>query len=315
MPATLTAQTQDFRRMTRPELKADGSAGAKAELERRSAKRQARGKAWHENAEAEVDRALESVLELFESDELPSALAHTVIRRLESDAPSSSWSVMNNLLMILGGTTDARGRRQWEAAGREVNKDAKPIFILGPKMVTYKVENEETGEEETHRRMKGFVGIAVYAVEDTTGDPIVVPDYTPAELPPLADAAERLGVDVSYFPTSSSYWGAYFPGSREVKLMTSDESTFYHELAHAAHDSILRAKGSSLKGGQHAGQEIVAELTAATLCRLVDRDTPGTVRRSRDYIDAYAKGNRRQAIAKVLSEVQGCLELILGAAS
>ena len=279
MPATITAQ--DVKRLTKTELVELDTDEARAELDRRKARKMEKGKAYHEAAELEVEKALDSVLNLFESDELPAALSHAIIRRQESDAPSSSWSLMNNLLMILGGTLDARGRRQWQKVGREVVAGASPIFILGPKMTTYKVENEETGELETRRAMRGFVAIPVFRVEDTTGDELEVVDYTPASLPPLFEAAAELGVSVRYVHGEGSpYYGYYEHGSRSVTLMTADESTFYHELAHAAHDRVLRAKGSKLKGGQDSGQEIVAELSAATLGLLFDVATPGDVRRS-----------------------------------
>ena len=44
-----------------------------------------------------------------------------------------------------------------------------------------------------------------------------------------------------------------------------EESVFFHELAHAAHEKV---KGT-LKAGQDPLQEVVAELSAQALCRMV----------------------------------------------
>ena len=184
-------------------------------------------------------------------------------------------------------------------------------------MRTFKVEDEETGEETTRRVMRGFVGIAVYAVEDTEGDPIVAADYTPATLPPLFDVAEKLGVAVSWTHFSRDYRGFYQPGADAITLMTHDEKTFLHELAHAAHNRVIQARGGKgLKGGQDPSQEIVAETVAAVLCKLLGLD--GYLYDGRQYLLAYAEKSGRDlrtAIARVLGDVQACLDLLVEVAA
>jgi hypothetical protein len=56
-----------------------------------------------------AEKALADVLALFESDRLPATIAETLIHRAEGDSPSAAWSLGNQLLMLLAGTTDARG--------------------------------------------------------------------------------------------------------------------------------------------------------------------------------------------------------------
>src|SRR4051794_40846156 len=41
-----------------------------------------------------------------------------------------AWSLCNQLLVLLAGTADARGYRQWQEGGRHVKKGAKSIRIL-----------------------------------------------------------------------------------------------------------------------------------------------------------------------------------------
>src|SRR5205809_602210 len=67
------------------------------------------------------------------------------------------------------------------------------------------------------------------------------PDYRPAEFPPLYDVAERLGVAVRYAPFVAKFRGRYQYDSRgreEIVLCSHDISTFFHELAHAAHRRV-----------------------------------------------------------------------------
>jgi hypothetical protein len=68
--------------------------------------------------------------------------------------------------MYLNNTEDARGFRQWQQAGRRVNKGSKAFYILAP--MFKKVE--ENGEE--FQQLIGFRSVPVFRVEDTEGTPI-----------------------------------------------------------------------------------------------------------------------------------------------
>ena len=81
---------------------------------------------WRQRANSE----LEKVVRLFSSSQLPDMCAKALIS--SPVKPSSRWSFGNQLLMLLSGTADARGFRQWMEAGRSVTKGAKAIYILGP---------------------------------------------------------------------------------------------------------------------------------------------------------------------------------------
>jgi hypothetical protein len=116
----------------------------------------------------------------------------------------------------------------------------------------------------------GFKVKPVFRAEDTDGDPL---DYQlePPQPPPLWEVAEAWGIQVRYLPQErEGVLGYIRSGSTgaEIGLHTHDAQVFAHELAHAAHQ---RVKGE-LKGGQHWDQEVAAELTAATLCRLLQTE-------------------------------------------
>jgi len=68
---------------------------------------------------------------MFDSGQLPPVVARTTIQALERELPSSKWSLGNRILMILVGTDDARGFRQWKEVGRHVIKEANKFYREG----------------------------------------------------------------------------------------------------------------------------------------------------------------------------------------
>ena len=249
-----------------------------------------------------VKETTQKLIDLFTSGDLPPAIARTTIRAKSGlEIPSDKWSLGNRLLMLLSGTEDARGFRQWEKVGRKVKNGVKAFYILGPRTVG--VTNEETGE--TKYVLVGFLGVPVFRYEDTEGPEVEYPDYSPPTLPPLAGVAEHYGIKVRYGAFSGRFYGAYAPSKKDIILCSHDEEVFFHELAHAVHDTI-----TPLKGGQDAHQEIVAETVAATLCVMYGYE--GSLYDCKKYIESYSCGKEPlRSIMYVLSEVEKVLGLIL----
>ena len=94
-------------------------------------------------SETKAMTCLEQVLKMFESGEIPEAIAIASFPTL--DIPSSYWSLANRLITLAKGTIDARGFQQWKKAGRKVKKGAKAFHILAP--ITRKVKSEDPEEE------------------------------------------------------------------------------------------------------------------------------------------------------------------------
>ncbi len=258
--------------------------------------------------EQAAEDALAAVLDLFESGELPERVAQTFIARAEGSSPMVNWSLGNQLLALLAGTSDARGYRQWQEVGRHVVKGAKALYILAPR--TRKIrETDAAGDESDKVIVTGFLGVPVFRYEDTEGDALDIPDYSPPVCPPLFEVAGRFGIPVAYEPFVRDFAGYYSPGDDRIMLCTHDTRTFFHELAHAAHARVLAAKGSKIHDVPEAQREIVADLTAAVLCRLFDLD--GYLASCADYIAAYGGGNPGRAAMRVLSDVHAVLTLIL----
>jgi hypothetical protein len=254
-----------------------------------------------------VRQVLDVIVEKFKSGEIPEAVAMASFP--VPDTPSSKWSFVNRTLMFLSGTADARGFRQWKQVNRWVRKGAKAIHILVP---CFKKEvDDETGEEKEVLRF--FKSMPVFMYEDTEGEEL---DYRNIELPelPLMDKAKEWGISVKAIPGNYRFSGYYSPKRQEIALATPEEKTFFHELAHAGHERI---KGSLITG-QEPLQEIVAELSAQALCRLVGKQTNDTTGNSFRYIERYAdkvKLTPHAACLKVLSETENVLNLILKAAT
>jgi len=251
--------------------------------------------------------ALKRILDAFESGTVPAALARVVIP--PRDVPCARWSLSNRLLTFLSGTDDARGFRQWREVGRFVRPGARALYILGPILVRKRDENGEV-EEEGEKFLKGFRVIPVFRAEDTDGEPLVHPSLLPPEPPPLLEVALSWGIRVDYKAIESSAYGFYAPDRKQIVLCTHEEQTFFHELTHAAHERVLGA----LKRGQDWRQEIVAELTAATLMHLFGRqpDDGGSYRYIARYAEKAGKDVYRACLS-VVTDVEKCLSLIIGA--
>jgi len=253
--------------------------------------------AWRERANAELDR----VVRLFSTMQLPDLCAKAIIT--SPAKPSSKWSMGNQLLMLLAGTDDARGFRQWIEVGRSVSKGAKAFHILGP--VTKKVKSDE--EDEFKLVLVGFRAVPVFRCEDTQGP--ALPAYTPRTIPPLIEVAERFRMKVQYQQLAPGVYGATDHKDRTIFLATEDWDVFFHELAHALHRSFEPKTGH----GQEPEAETIAQLVAATLARLYDKPADGF---SWNYIAAHAASNNPQQVGRmcmrVLDRTKKVLDLIYG---
>jgi len=259
--------------------------------------------------ETRATAAINRLLQVWESGNLPGYIERSVIARQADDSPRpcDAWSIGNQILMLLEGTDDARGFRQWQDVGRRVRKGEKAFFIFAPCTRKVTESDTSTGQDAERTIVTGFRLVPVFAYESTEGDELAVPEYAPVQLPPLIEVAQRWGIDVSYSPFTGRDYGYYAPGAKRIVLKTHDELTFFHELAHAAHDRI-----ATLKPGQDAAQEIVAETAGAALCLLYGFE-PGFQTVARSYVASYAnlpQSEVRKAVFSCLSDIQKVLELI-----
>ena len=257
------------------------------------------------NDSAKAKECLQRIVALFKEGVIPKALAVITIPP-RADIPSAKWSISNRVLQFLADTSDSRGFRQWQKAGRKVKKGAKAFCILGPNSRTIK-ETDADGQETEKSIVVGFHAIPVFRAEDTNGEPL---PYEPTNPPPLVDVAEKFGLSVSYQTFASKYYGYYQDNSKRIVLATHSAQVFFHELAHGAHHRIA----GELKGGQIPSQEIIAELTAATLAQLYCPEA--NLGFSYEYVKGYAKESKKsieRACLAVLNTVGRVLDEILNA--
>lgn len=246
---------------------------------------------------------LNSILNRFKTGDIPEAIAYSLFPI--PDTPSSKWSLFNRTVMFFEGTQDARGFKQWREVNRYVKKGSNALYILGPHFK--KLDNDD-GEEKLV--LVGFFSIPVFRVEDTEGDPLDYQQIEPLELP-LIEIAEQWNISVKAIPGNYRYHGYYSDQKKEIALATKDEVIFFHELSHAAHAKI----NGNLKPGQDWKQEIVAELSAATLSQMVGKRADDYLGNNYRYIETYAKKAKLPpltACLKVMADVEKVLQKILG---
>lgn len=243
----------------------------------------------------------DSLIRMFESGQFPEAMARTIImRQAGADRPCDRWSINNQILMLLAGTTDARGFNQWKAVKRYVKKGAKSFYILAPVIATVK------NVDEDEAKVIGFRAVPVFRMEDTDGEPLPALAYGPPQLPPLHEVAERLG-SVVYGPGGSKGELGSCTLNGNIQLHSYDPDVFFHELAHQVHNTI-----TPLRPGQHADQEIVAEMCACVLCEIYGYS--GYHQLGWKYIQAYANQSPEtalRAINAVINDVEAVLRQIL----
>ncbi len=249
-----------------------------------------------------VKEVLTGILERFKSGDIPGAIAYATYPAV--DVPSSKWSFLNRVIMAMFGTADARGFKQWHGANRYVKKGSRAFYILVP---CFKKVVDETGEKVDVLRY--FKPAPVFRLEDTDGEPL---DYQLLATPelPLIQRAEQWGISVKAIPGNYYFAGAYSKTRKEISLATPEECVFFHELAHAGHEKI---KGD-LTSGQDPFQEIVAELSAQALCRLVGKQATDTIGNSFKYIEKYAGKLDMSPISacmRVMNETEKVINLIL----
>lgn len=239
------------------------------------------------------------------TDDLPDAIAKSYV--MTPDVPCSKWSRNNRIFVLLEGTTDARGYKQWQEVGRHVKKGSKAIYILVPRMAVIKDKNSDDNNNDgkeangikdakkLSRRCIGFSACPVFRYEDTDGD--MLDEYEPKKLPPLFGLARLNGLDVRYANTISGEFGSINVHAKRMTLSTESPDTFLHELVHY-YD--LRER-KDLKNGQDAIQETVAQLAACALARMYGGYD--ATKYTWDYIAVYAETTEPEKIAKQCLEV------------
>lgn len=241
---------------------------------------------------------LDEITKKFSEQEFPKICAKAFINAAE--IPSASWSLGNQIAMLMENTTDARGYRQWESVQRYVKKGSKAIYILVPMVVKRK-----DCKDEDKTMTVGFKAMPVFRYEDTDGKPLE--EYKPKTLPPLFGLAEKNGLDVQWRNSESGEGASINIPKRIITLSTEAPDTFLHEMVHW-YDN----KNVKLKMLQDPEQETVAQLGACVLSKMYGFDSETY---TWNYIASYAKSDSPQKVGqmclRVLGRVQKAINAIL----
>lgn len=237
---------------------------------------------------------LQEMINLFSDPDKVERLEDTVTKTFidQTIKPSNNWSFSNRMLMTVQGTQDARGFRQWQKIGRNPLDWQKQITILAPRIK--KIHDEKKDEDRTI--IIGFTTIGLYAIENTYGKKLEDPNET-LKLPSLHQVAEHWGINVRYEKINGE-WGHFSPGENEIVLGTEDQNTFFHELAHLAHQKI-DGKLSNEKE-RYAEQEAIAQLSASVLSRMFGIKMDNY---TFEYIQMYTKEHKQNEVARMCMRV------------
>lgn len=256
-----------------------------------------------------VDKAIASLLWRFEQPDSLNVISKAIMFKKGIPLPSDNYSLLNKCIMVANDTIDCRGYKAWAKVGRKCLK-GRTFFIIAPNLITIRDKEDKS---ITKKICVGFRPVLVWPYEGTEGEPI---DYKlDKELPELKlmNVAEKLGLKVSQTFENGLFNGYYNPNNKEIVLATDDQKTFCHELVHAVHDKLKReATGKGLKGGQDAGQEIIAEFSAVVLCNIMGLKV--NEKRARDYILSYSNEVKKKSIrgiAEFLPKIDKIIKYIL----
>lgn len=258
----------------------------------------------------------DQIMQAFKNPELlPKALSNIFIMREGSDKPCHSWSWMNQFILAMSLSGDARTFNDWKKLDRNVIKDRKAIYILRP--IKIMREDKTTGEKIPI--LIGFAPTARFRIEDTEGKPLpeVIDEYVDhIDSLPLIEVAKNWGIDVSLYSghnSGASGWCSTDPNKLAIGLGVENLSTWAHEMIHAA-DMRL---GTIKKGRDNKWhREIVAELGSAILLTCIGMDHAADLGGAYDYICSYATREKRKvssACIEVIDQTCKCVNAILDA--
>jgi hypothetical protein len=243
---------------------------------------------------ANAEKAMQEVIRKFQTGEL-SELIKIAAFEIPATWPSAKWSMGNKILAYAQSRTlNARGYQAWKEIHRFVKKGAHGIYIWAPRLV----KKDENGKDKI--QLTGFFPVSVFPFDATDGEPLKE-DLTPRQLPPLFEVAVRLGVTVKFQPVTPDRLGDC--GHGLINLGTEDPRVFWHELAHAAHQTIDPEYGSR----SSSYKETVAEFIACTIASLYGYDYTGT---SWQYLKMFSQ-DPLKAIMKAGQHIDKVLEIIL----
>lgn len=239
-----------------------------------------------------------------------------------SHATGKPYSLLNQL--ILGRPGEYLTFKQVQDEGGKIKKGEKASMVVFWKWL--EVEDEKTGEKKEIPYLRY---INVFHIDQTEG---VKAKHTGNDYPNSADAdetadaiindyLERFGVKLSHEEGARAY---YQPSADRVVLPLRKQfaetaeyySTAFHELAHSTgHESRLNrlTQTAAFGSDEYSKEELVAEISAATLTNHVGLETTGSFQNSAAYVQSWLKAlkNDKRMIVSAAGRAEKAVALIL----
>jgi len=140
-------------------------------------------------------------------------------------------------------------------------------------------------------------------MEDTEGEPLQYAQLDTKALP-LADVAERWGLEIKAGSFNGTYYGFFSADKKEIVLATDSERTFIHELCHSSHFRIDPKAAEAPKWEK----EIIAEFSASAILYMLGKD--GHIATHFDYIKRYAEQAKLTPVKACMKLLDTCLKVI-----
>lgn len=223
-------------------------------------------------------------------------------RWLKTRSKFRRYSFNNQILIAVQKpeASQVAGFKTWQQLNRQVRKGEKAIWILAPRTYKRAEEDPQTGEEIL-RQGTYFVGVPVFDISQTDGEPLPELPFQPLSgdshahhLPPLAALANEIGVSFSIEETGSDAEGYYSPSRKKIVVSphlspNAQVATAIHEIAHAL------GVGYREYGRQDA--EVIVESAAFLVMESLGLDTSGS---SVPYVASWDKGGASKDEVKAL---------------
>lgn len=257
-----------------------------------------------------VSAIANDILAVFESGELPHALAQLFIHR-NVEVPSRLWTWTNRLIAIRHGHVYAAGFRQWQEVSRYVKKGEHAFHILAPRIAKAKEDDEVRGVKEGDSLTLGFLAVPVFGYLQTEGEPLAGVEDAPefVDRLPLIEVARAWGLSVSlYAHEDAPDRLGYFTPGLGIALGVENLSTWAHELVHAADHRLGNLVAHSLDA------EVVAEFGGAILLECLGLTAESDRGGAYGYLQRYCEKEKRNllgACTELLERTCGCITLLL----
>ena len=246
-----------------------------------------------------VNEMLDNLVKMILSDDLPITMKNSV-SLLHADIPCRNWSFGNRMYLASANTKDGRGFRQWQKTGRYVKKGCTAFYI----MVPYFRKNKKKDDE---LYISSFGDAPVFRYEDTEGEELAYIKEIEAVNEkllnlPLIDVAKGLGIKTFADLSNRGEGGSFLPG--KIKMCSSEENTFFHELSHAIDHHLGNI------GENYALDEVVAELSSCLIASTFGK--AANLSDTKHYIQSWTgKEHLGLKILKALDRVNQIYEYIV----